>query len=188
MNPGHERDLLRRICDLGDHGAFETLFTSYRRQLLYFIIGKGIAYDDAEDILQETAMQLFKYLRKDPPTAFLPIALRTAKWKIGDYRRGACDAGMTLEDLEKKNLEPPDDLDVEKSTTALATCLEILERSGMSDVQREALLLHYYVGCTVSEIAAFAVISEDGAKARIRLAMKKIKAYLRRHDYHRSQP
>ena len=133
-------------------------------------------------------MQLFKYLSKDTPPAFLPIALRTAKWKIGDYRRGARRAGLTLEDLEAKNLEPLNPIDVEESTTALHTCLEVLEQSGMSEVQREAILLHYYVGCTIGEIAAFAEISEDGAKARIRLAMNKIKAVLRRHDTLRSQP
>ncbi len=178
MKPGHERDLLRRIHDLGDHNAFEVLFTTYRQRLLYFIIGKGLAFDDAEDILQETAIQLFHFLKKETPTSFLPIALRTAKWKIGDYRRGLCDPPMSIDELE-----PVDGVDVEKSVTHLRTCLAILYQSGLSEVQQEALVLRYYAGCTIREVASFAEVSEDTAKARIRLAMNKIKGYLKRSKH-----
>jgi len=127
-------------------------------------------------------MQLFSYLKRDVPTAFMPIALRTAKWKIGDYRRTSSGNDIGIEELGRSASEPIARSDTEREIASQRTCLEVLHRSGLSTVQRNALLLHYYLGCTVGEVASCTQVTEDGAKARIRLGMNKIRAYLRRRD------
>lgn len=68
-----DRDLMRRAC-AGDREAFTELVRRHQRPLLNFFRRCGV-YNDAEDLVQQTFIRLYRYRDRYRPTAKLTTFL-----------------------------------------------------------------------------------------------------------------
>ena len=164
--------------------AFEILHDRYREELWRFIRSRNVSEHDGEDVLQRVMMGLLKYLERETPTRFLPIAIQKTKWEIAthfeQYQKRDWER-LSLEQMSAQRIEPmvpapsgePGNL---VSFRALAA------GAGLSDVQEEALILHYFVGFSVKEVALITEVSENVVKGRMRLAKLKLRGISGRED------
>jgi RNA polymerase sigma-70 factor (ECF subfamily) len=107
---------------------------------------------DADDVLQETALALFRrFADYDPSRPFVPWALGVAKLQVLGHRRDAARSFVTfdnelLESFTAEWTESCASSDYRVST--LEDCL-----SELTDRARQILLMRYYKGFTAEEIA-----------------------------------
>lgn len=188
------------LARAGDHGAFEALIEPYRHELLahcYRILG---SYEDAEDMLQETFLRVWKHLDSYEGRASLRawlyrIATNACLDGLDERKRrglprdlyGRGDPSQPLPAAAKEAawVEPfPEDLiddqpdaypearydQRESITLAFVAALQVLPGR-----QRAALLLRDVMGLSAEEAAAILGISSSALNSlieRARLGLK----------------
>ena len=135
-----------------DEQDFNAFCNSNWKKLLGFLRGMGLASRDADEAVNDCFLAIWKYWQKisgSNPRAYLYRVARTQVYRRWDAGRG------NLEDLMS---EPP-------AATTGDFAQQVVDRqavrwalSQLTDREREAALLRYYVGCDVAETA---VIMDD---------------------------
>jgi RNA polymerase sigma-70 factor, ECF subfamily len=167
-----DQTLLVLLAQSGDRGALEELlreaYGPLRRYIMY-LAGAGMA----DDILQETSLQIFrklKYLRE--PAVFRAWTFRIASRIAFAHMKSA------------RRWSPLDDAPVERLTTFDAGMgepvdegfLELTER--VSPASRAVLLLRYQQDLTVEETAAILEIPVGTVKSRLHYGVTMLRKYL----------
>src|SRR5580658_2966666 len=177
--PSHPKELspstptlLVLLAQAGDRAALEQLLRDSHAPLRRYITRLAGA-DLADDILQETSIQIFRklpFLRE--PAVFRPwtfrIASRIAFLHLKHARRWKPIDDLPPEHLATFNLslgEPPDE--------ALLTLLD-----HVSPASRAVLLLRYRHGLTLEESAAILEIPIGTAKSRLHYGVTTLRKYL----------
>lgn len=177
------RDALTMRVARRDEGALAELYDAYARRA--FGLARRITSDDAaaEDVVQDAFLWVWEHAdrvdhaRGHAGSLILTIAHRRAV----DFVRKRARAG---ESLDSNGATAPEPVDTE--TPAVLRQIEELSvmatvRDGiaaLSREQREAVELAYYQGLTQEEIARERGMPLGTVKSRIRLAMRKLRAYL----------
>ncbi|MBX3176153.1 MAG: sigma-70 family RNA polymerase sigma factor [Candidatus Hydrogenedentes bacterium] len=162
--PSNDARLVKRTLR-GRREAFSPLVTKY--QQLVFAIAYGMLGNtaDAEDVTQDAFLTAFKRLPDlREPAKFRPWLLQIARNRASDVivrRRRETP-------LEGAELPAPGDPDNHADTELRALLRERVE--GLPPEHREILLLHYYAGLKVREIAEQLEISTEAAKKRLQRA------------------
>ncbi len=169
-NPG--QTLLVLLAQAGDRTALEQLLRDTYAPLRRYIT-RLVPADLADDILQETSLQIFRklpFLRE--PAVFRPwtfrIASRIAFSHLKRARRWQPLDDAPLEHLTTLNLslgEPPDE--------AFLTLLE-----HVSPASRAVLLLHYQHDLSLEESAAILEIPIGTAKSRLHYGVATLRKHL----------
>ena len=174
--------LIERIL-AGDETAFESLMRKYRKQVHAQALRQINDFQIAEDIVQETFVQVYQRLETLEDPKLFP------KWLyvIVDRR---CIAWLRKNRLQTQPLEETDISEIETEaysryvaaeharTTAEAQrdlVKKLLAKLKESD--REVITLHYFEEMTSSEIGTFLGVSENTVKSRIRRARQQLKKY-----------
>ena len=160
----------------GDQKAFERLVDPYRRQLLvhcYRILG---SFEDAEDMLQETLVRVWKKLNSFEGRSSLrawlyKIATNTTRTHLKQRGRIAARTIDLDPDLQSDKSPPADQVDQRQVLKAVARAVEALP-----DRQRAALIMRKYQELSYAEIAAALDCTEDSARANVYQALKKLRA------------
>ena len=63
-----DADLMARICRTGDEHAFSALVGRFQKKMLNFFARSGVQYD-AEDLVQQTFLRLYRYRDRYTPRA-----------------------------------------------------------------------------------------------------------------------
>jgi RNA polymerase sigma-70 factor (ECF subfamily) len=158
-------EALAQLATGGDDGAFELLIRRYQRRV------QGFAYqhlhdpDEAQDLAQEVFVRLYRALaRYDHRRAFEPWF-----WKLA--------ANVALNYARKRVPSPVDPLPAEQGGSGVGQISDLEEALGDLDpANRLALLLHYYSGLSLEEVAAALGIGVPALKSR----MHRARAALRR--------
>lgn len=170
----------------GDERAFDEIYHSYSRKLYrmaYFITGN---HSDSEDILQETFVKCYLHRKElKNPEGFASwiyqILVRTA-WKLEKKKRktgeisyegvleqedasGTRMARQLCEDLSAPN--PLEELLQKEAQTELGQVVRQLDIK-----YRTVVMLYYYNGLSVREIAKIMGIFEGTVKSRLSKARK----------------
>ncbi|MCL2756647.1 MAG: sigma-70 family RNA polymerase sigma factor, partial [Coriobacteriia bacterium] len=164
----------------GDSKSFGDLFALYYDKVYALIRMILKNSNDAEDVLQETFITAWRKLNT------LETPLTFSVW-IQVIARNHCNMV-----LRKKNMailldaeQEIEDFDTEDSSDLLpavyterADLKERLGRiiDGLSEVQRQAIVLYYFNGMSVSEIADMMECSVNTVKTRLYLARKAIRS------------
>jgi RNA polymerase sigma-70 factor, ECF subfamily len=170
--PTPDQTLLVLLAQTGDRGALEQLLRDIHAPLRRYITRlAGITL--ADDILQETALQIFRklpFLRE--PAVFRPwtfrIASRIAFSQLKHARRWEPLDAAPAEPLAivSPNLgEPPDE--------AFLTLLD-----QVSPTSRAVLLLHYQHDLSLEETAAILEIPIGTAKSRLHYGVSALRKHL----------
>ncbi len=171
-HPTPDQTLLVLLAQTGDRGALEQLLHEIHAPLRRYITRLAGA-ELADDILQETALQIFRklpFLRE--PTVFRPwmfrIASRIAFSQLKHARRWEPLEAAPIETLTTDDTdigEPPDE-----------TFLSLLDR--VSPASRAVLLLHYQHSLSLEETAAILEIPIGTAKSRLNYGVTTLRKHL----------
>ena len=183
MRIDNDSEAIRR-CQRGDIGGLEPLIARYQvaaLRLAYLLIGERTV---AEDIVQDSFLLAFQGIaRFRPDSAFAPwfyrIVTNTARqrqrkaavrqeisvnWQLGGNVGAAAAAAI--------GASAPRDRDPEVDPALRAERLEEREDvlralAGLTQKQREAIVLRYYFGCSDQELSAILGCREGTARQRL---------------------
>lgn len=174
--------LIQRILT-GDETAFTSLVKKYQRRVHTLAWRKIRDFHIAEDITQETFLQVYQKLETlEDPTRFLRwVYVITDRLCIAWLRKN------------QRHTEPLEDTDIfEVETEAYSRYIATERAKTFAEARRdvvEALLaklkggnrttltLHYLEGMTYTEIGDFLGVSENTVKSRLRRARQQLKQY-----------
>lgn len=167
----------------GDENAFASLVRKYRQQVHAFARRKIKDFQIAEDITQETFLQVYQKLETlDDPTLF-------SQW-LYTIANHLCIAWFRQNRLQTEPLEEVCILGIETepysryiasehakiAAEAQRDLVEKLLRK-LKGSDREVITLHYFEEMTSSEIGELLGVSENTIKSRIRRAREQLKKY-----------
>jgi len=165
-----------------DKRAIKALYVHYQKFLFAFIRHQVIDYHYAEDVLQDTFLEICrKPLAYDGKYKFSTWLCGIAKNKIADKYR--TNKSFITDDLTESIIESDDDLDwnaadryeENERNEMIRTCIDKL-----SPTLREAMFWVFYQGRKVEEIAEIQVCSANTVKTRLFQSRKKIRHCLER--------
>lgn len=178
----HQPDLteLARRAGRGDEEAFTLLYQATHKRIYY--LARQILKDDTEalDVTQETFLRAWKQL----PNLNYPEAVVTWLYRIADNQckgRLRKNSPLLVEDLGEQ--APPEA--AEENEAFLPQ--ELLDRAetkrlvqeivdALPPLQRECIVLYYFAGLSVGEIAAQQDCPEGTVKSRLNYGRQQIKA------------
>ena len=165
----------------GDQSAFQSVYDGSCRYVYYTILKSVRDKDLADDILQETYIEIFKSISSlKEAEAFKGWAAIIAQHKISRYFRKKSETVFSSEeemDTVMDSMEEddtamlPEDAADNKETQRLI--MEIIE--SLPENQKEAVISFYYNQLSVSEIATAMDVPENTVKTWLSRGKKKIK-------------
>ena len=165
----------------GNDAAFKDVYDNSVRYINYSILMSLQDKNLAEDILQETYLEIYKNLKSlKEPEAFKKWAVVIAHNKISRYYRvnkdrvfsseEEMDAVMGSEEEEKADLLPEDALDNQETQRLI---LDII--NGLPEIQRETVISFYYNQMSITEISEALGVPENTTKTNLSRGRKRIK-------------
>lgn len=161
---------LIRAAQGGDRAAFGRLYEQYER-LIHGILLAHVAYDDAEDLMQDVfvkALQQLPNLRE--PAAF-------CSWLIAIARRVATDHRRSRKSTTPLDLIPVSAIRRDPEPLALLTTVQQLP-----EAYRETIILRFVEGMTGPEIAARTGLTPDSVRVNLCRGMKLLRSYLKERE------
>ena len=174
-------ELIQRIL-VGDERAFASLVRKYQRQIHALAWRKIGDFHIAEDIVQETFLQVFQKLATlEDPTQF-------SGWLYQIVNR-LCIAWFRKNRVQTESLEEINISDTETEAYSRYVAAEHAKTSAeaqrdlvetllekLKEGDREVITLHYFEEMTSLEIGEYLGVSENTIKSRIRRARQRFKA------------
>ena len=164
--------LLILLAQTGDRAALEQLLRDIHAPLRRYITSL-VGADLADDVLQETSLQIFRklpFLRE--PTVFRPWTFRIAsRIAFSQLKRG-----RRWEPLDAAPIEPLITLDPNLGEPPDEAFLTLLNR--VSPASRAVLLLHYQHDLSLEEAAAILEIPIGTAKSRLHYGVSTLRKHL----------
>ena len=174
--------LIQRIL-LGDAIAFEQLVRKYQKQVHTLAWRKIGDFHIAEDITQETFLQVYQKLETLEDPARFPRWL----YVIADR---LCIAWLRKNQRHTEPLEETDISEIEteaysryiateRAITFAKARRDLVEEllAKLKDGNRTVITLHYLEGMTYAEISNFLGVSENTIKSRLRRARQQLRQY-----------
>lgn len=169
----------------GDYEAFDALFALLSPALRRFAVRLIGPRDDVDDILQITAINLYRNLpRIDPPGNLRPYVYRMVRNRCYDLLRSGRREVASLDDepmeLWVSFTEAEGTVATEDAAYWLLLHLEVREAiDRLPEAQRQALILFAEEGFSYSEIAEIAQVSIGTIKSRLYHAKRGLRQRLR---------
>jgi RNA polymerase sigma-70 factor, ECF subfamily len=175
-----DADLLSAIAD-GDRQAVRALYERYSRILLGLLLRILGDRSEAEDVLQEVFLQIWKKAGD-----FDERRGRALHWLATIARNRALDRRSTLESrrrllpaapvvLEEDSLDPADEANLAEEARHLHRAL-----AQLPEAERKVLLLAYFDGLSQSEIAGRVGAPLGTVKSHARIGLARLRDVLRR--------
>ncbi len=160
----------------GNLQAFEMLYSAMKPRLFQYLLSLTFEPSRAEDLLQETFLQLHRSRRTyQPRRPVMPWAFAIARHVFLMDRR----AGKRRRQYEASDLAELPELPIPADVEQLAD-RELIGKalSRVSEPRREALLLHHVWGFSFGEIGALLGIRKGTAKLRAYRGMQSLRQEL----------
>lgn len=174
----NEEEIVIR-AQTGDEEAFEWLVRKYEK-LIYFIVMQRVSDGaDAMDIVQETLIEVKKSISQlHEPRFFKAWLNKVAFSKVSRFYEKRRDRILSQNEeqlLYKQSesryyMNPQQSFHYQNNKEILNACLQQLK-----GIYREVLVLQYFEGFTMTEIAAILEIPEGTVKSRINVAKKELR-------------
>lgn len=171
-SPTPDSTLLVLLAQTGDRNALEQLLRDAYAPLRRYIIGL-VGAGLADDILQETSLQIFRklpFLRE--PAVFRPWTFRIAS-RIAFSHLKHARRWQPLDDAPPEHLSTFNPSLGELPDEAFLTLLDLV-----SPASRAVLLLHYQHDLTLEECAAILEIPIGTAKSRLNYGVATLRKHL----------
>ncbi len=175
-----EADLIARLQDPAKkEAAFRSLLVQYQERLYWHIRRMVISHDDADDVLQNTFIKIFKHIESFKAESKLyswmyRIATNEA---LSFLKKRSRRMNLSNEELQEHlvmNLEADPYFDGDEAQIQLQRAL-----GGLPDKQRQVFNLKYFEEMKYEEMSELLDTSVGALKASYHLAVKKIEGYLK---------
>ncbi|MHC5560693.1 ECF RNA polymerase sigma factor SigK [Kocuria sp. U4B] len=178
-NGGDLADLLRRSGD-GDEAAFAALYDATASKVYGLVVRVTRSPEIAAEVLQEVYLMAWQQAaRFDPGRGSVVAWLCTlAHRRAVDRIRQVARERDREQAYEHRRVEAPADETWQEVEQAMDTDEVRAGLEALTPLQREAVSLAYYQGCTYQEVAARLGIPVGTAKARIRDGLKNLRSAL----------
>lgn len=162
----------------GDEDAFNEIYERTRQSFYYIILKLVGNTSDAEDVLQETYLQIYRNSSKlNAPEAFIGWATKIAcnaayanGRKKKDILLGEDDRDLELLEELNRDFLPEDVIENEAKCQII---LQIIDQLPLP--QRTAIMLYYYQELKIPQIAEIMECSEGTVKSRLNYARNSIR-------------
>ncbi len=179
--PDDQSDLsnLMSRYQAGDSAAPEQIYHRTRARVMYYLLSRTLDKSYAEDLLQETFLQLHRSRRTyRPGRPVMPWILGIARHVMLMNRRSEARRSRVLvasDGSELPEIPVPAELDQLADRELVQKALRELTPD-----QREALVLHYVWGLSYREIGRSLGVLANTAKLRAFRGLQQVKAILKR--------
>ncbi len=177
-----DRELIRRIQN-GQTEYLNEIAGKYYDDIYYFCCYQTGSREDAYDLAQDTFLRFIKYVDRYQYRNLKGYLLTIAMNLCREYLRAASQTPVKAgppENMED-NINTPGKAGYAEASESSLLLLDALSR--LSEVQREAVLLHHFYGYKNREIARITGASYDAVKSRIRQGIAKLKELLCQNDF-----
>jgi len=175
MRTAKKEESLVRRAQAGDRQAFGELVRIYQNQILYLVYDFVGNYDQAQDIAQDIFMKAYDAIesfqrRSSFETWLKRIAINASKDALRKKKR--TPVKMTL----KKDIADAQDHNRSNET------IDIFDKAlmNLSANQKTALVLRYYHGEKINDIAEIMNINENTVRIHLHRAIEKIRQSIRK--------
>ena len=169
----------------GNATAFEVLYERHKGGVFRYLLAKCHQQAIAEELFQDVWMKLIAARdRYEVRAKFTTYLYQLAHNQFIDYyRKTRIDVFQQKnpeEDVEQitsnDQKQPDEQLEIQQQIETLSELVD-----GLPDEQREAFMLREEAGLTVAEIAEVTGVNAEAAKSRLRYAVKKLRAGLKKN-------
>lgn len=169
----------------GNATAFEVLYERHKGGVFRYLLAKCHQQAIAEELFQDVWMKLIAARdRYEVRAKFTTYLYQLAHNHFIDYyRKTRIDVFQQKnpeEDVEQiisnDQKQPDEQLEIQQQIETLSELVD-----GLPDEQREAFMLREEAGLTVVEIAEVTGVNVETAKSRLRYAVKKLRAGLKKN-------
>jgi RNA polymerase sigma-70 factor, ECF subfamily len=180
LDNGTALALLAQVAN-GDQTAFKRLYEAASRTIYAFALRRAEDAALAEEIVVDTMVEVWKH-----PERFRGDA-KFSTWLLSIARNKMIDRFRAADPLAEDIDDHAETLSAGDASDAAAQLAQVQDRQGvercmekLSDEHRQALVLTYYEGLTVGEIAQVQQVPDNTVKTRLFHARQKIKNCLAR--------
>jgi len=171
-----EENLVYEILS-GDVNAYAPLVKRYQKPIFNLMLRMTGSEQDALDLTQETFVRAYEKLdRFNPSAPFFPWLYTMGLNLARDFLRRAKRSPMEAYESENSFFEEIDQDDRLADQTDIQEVLEGLQTLPVD--YREALLLRFHEGLSISEVASALGLSASAAKMRIHRGLLKLRQLL----------
>lgn len=159
----------------GDQHSFREIVERHQQGLLNFFRKMGVS-SEADDLVQDTFIRLYKYRdRYEPKARFTTFLYMMARQVRMDYlRKVQRRSAIELEVHEEVQIRESESSYESEARRPDAQSL----LNGLSDDVRELIVLSIYKGMTYSEISEISGVAVGTIKSRVFTAMRKMREML----------
>ena len=166
----------------GKDAGFSMLVDKYSERLYWHIRHMILIHEDADDILQNTWMKVYKNIKRFNGNSGLytwlyRIATNESINLINQKKR-RISSSVAYKDAIKHKLQAEPWFEGDEIELQLQSAIALL-----TDKQREVFILKYYEDKSYKEISELTGISIGGLKAQYHHATKKIESIIKRKTY-----
>ena len=165
----------------GDDSAFEVIYSGSKRYLFYTIYKSVGDRNIAEDVLQETYLEIYKNLTSlRSIDAFRRWAAMVAQSRISRYfnknREQLFSSEEEMDEKIESEVEDDEDLLPESAVQNRETARLVMEIiDSLNPPQRDAIVAFYYNQMSIMEISQSTGVPENTVKTNLRRGKEKIK-------------
>ena len=171
-----EQQLIELMIDYqkGDMDAFSRLYEALKRPLIRYLWTFVRNQTVAEDLLQETFLQLHRARRTyTPPRPVRPWVYAITRHVALMYLRTMRRRKELVPNEDLPEVPVPPEMDRIADRTTVKRLLAGLPRAG-----QEVLILHHLLGLSFDEVGQILGVAQGTAKVRAHRALKKIRQQL----------
>lgn len=177
-----DEELMTAVRMRNHHRAFEELVDRYGKNLLNFFVRSGVR-NDAEDLVQQTFLRLYRYRERYVATAkfstFIFLLARQV-WIDSVRRKSRHEKNLQALDAELIEVVPADLKEPHQEHDAQHDVAKALEC--LSPALRQVVVLGAINGLSYAQIAEVLSIPEGTVKSRMFNALAKMREYLKKDE------
>lgn len=167
-------ELMKRIVN-GDEEAFRELYDEYCGYV-YKIVGLNLRNrDKVEELTQDIFLKIWRFASYyDPQRPFKPWLSRLVSNEIISFQRAKEDDKASLEEMQEDGYLPGQDYEEYRQQEEERDIGGLLGQAlnTLTDNQRQVIVLKFYEGLKIREIADTLKIGESAVKARLYTALE----------------
>lgn len=164
--------LIKRI-KAGDKQAFDILVRKHYQNIFSYCYRRTGNSDTAADLTQDVFMKLVASIYKYTFTGkFINFLFTIAVNTCNDYARKKqfCASDMDVE--QREAIQNPPDIEVIQTEESKILYQRL---SKLPDIQKDALILHYYHGLKIKDISIITGVSTSTVKSRMKQGIEKLR-------------
>ncbi|MBR4386266.1 MAG: RNA polymerase sigma factor [Treponema sp.] len=152
----------------------DSLYREYSKKVFFYLRGKGLSQDDAEDLCADVFVKFYDNAEKFDSSKASPSTLiyRITQTKLIDFYRTRKQHGELDEEIAYTD-ESLDNILTEETLTELGRALMRLD-----DRERALVVLVYYDDKTLKDAAAILKMSYSNSKLVMKKALAELKQFM----------